>query len=79
MVDLHRWHHSIEIGQSNNNYGNNLIIFDRFFGTYFHPERQIDPNQHIEEIGLQNPDYPQDYLGQLSAPFKNGLDKAQED
>lgn len=76
VVDLHRWHHSVEIGESNNNYGNNLIIFDRFFGTYFHPERQVDPNLHIEEIGLQNPEYPQDYLGQLSAPFKDGLDKA---
>jgi len=75
VVDLHRWHHSKVIQQSNNNYGNNLIIFDRLFGTYFHPERQEDPNKHIDEIGLLNPDYPEDYLGQLAAPFKDGLDK----
>ena len=78
VVDLHRWHHSKKIGESNNNYGNNLIIFDRLFGTYFHPERQINPNQHIEEIGLLNPDYPEGYLGQLKAPFQKGMDKPQE-
>jgi len=79
VVDLHRWHHSKKIGESNNNYGNNLIIFDRLFGTYFHPERQVDPNLHIEEIGLLNPDYPENYLGQLKAPFQKGMDKPQED
>ena len=79
VVDLHRWHHSKKIGESNNNYGNNLIIFDRLFGTYFHPERQTDPNLHIEEIGLLNPDYPENYLGQLKAPFQKGMDKPQED
>ncbi|MFK7983322.1 MAG: sterol desaturase family protein [Saprospiraceae bacterium] len=78
VVDLHRWHHSKKIGESNNNYGNNLIIFDRLFGTYFHPERQTDPNLHIEEIGLLNPDYPENYLGQLKAPFQKGMDKPQD-
>lgn len=75
VVDLHRWHHSKVIQQSNNNYGNNLIVYDRLFGTYFHPERQTNPNQHIEEIGLLNPEYPENYLGQLVAPFQDGLDK----
>lgn len=54
---------------------NNLIIYDRLLGTYFHPERQVDSSRHIEEIGLINPDYPKDYLGQLAAAFKPGLDK----
>ena len=49
VVDLHRWHHSKEIQESNNNYGNNLIVFDRLFGIYFHPERQETPSRHIEE------------------------------
>jgi len=75
VVDLHRWHHSKEIQESNNNYGNNLIVFDRLFGTYFHPERQEVPSRQIEEIGLLNPDYPESYIGQLAAPFKDGLDK----
>ena len=79
VVDLHRWHHSKIIGESNNNYGNNLIIFDRLFGTYFHPERQPQHNQKLGELGLLNPEYPQDYIGQLAAPFKKGLDKPQNE
>ncbi len=77
VVDLHRWHHSKKIEESNNNYGNNLIVYDRLFGTYFHPERQHDPSRELGEIGLLNPYYPKNYLGQLRAPFITGLDKEQ--
>lgn len=77
VVDLHRWHHSKNVEESDNNYGNNLIIYDRLFGTYFHPERQQNSERQVGDIGLLNPDYPQNYLGQLSAPFKTGLDKLQ--
>jgi len=75
VVDLHRWHHSTNVKESNNNYGNNLIVYDRLFGTYFHPERQGDENNRLGAIGLINPNYPQHYLGQLLAPLKKGLDK----
>jgi len=75
VVELHRWHHSKIIKQSNNNYGNNLIVYDRLFGTYFHPEHQGSPNEEVGDIGLLNPNYPQNYLGQLKAPFIKGLDK----
>ncbi len=75
VVELHRWHHSKDASQSDNNYGNNLIIYDRLFGTYYHPERQGKPELQVGEIGLINPDYPQHYLGQLKAPFIKGLDK----
>ena len=77
VVDLHRWHHSKKVEESNNNYGNNLIVYDRLFGTYFHPERQVDENSSVGEIGLLNPNYPKNYIGQLKAPFIKGLDKAQ--
>jgi len=76
VAELHRWHHSKEITQSNNNYGNNLILYDRLFGTYYHPERQGRPEAEVGNIGLLNPYYPQNYLGQLKAPFVTGLDKA---
>lgn len=75
VVELHRWHHSKNPTESDNNYGNNLIIYDRLFGTYFHPERQGQPDKVVGDIGLINPDYPQNYLGQLIAPFHKGLDK----
>lgn len=76
VVELHRWHHSKDVSESDNNYGNNLIIYDRIFGTYFHPERQDLSARQVGPIGLLNPDYPQHYLGQLKAPFEEGLDKA---
>lgn len=75
VVDLHRWHHSKNPKESDNNYGNNLIIYDRLFGTYYHPERQGDSEREVGDIGLINPNYPQNYLGQLKAPFVKGLDK----
>ena len=31
--ELHRWHHSTVIAESNANYGNNLIVWDVIFGT----------------------------------------------
>ena len=75
VVDLHRWHHSKNTEESDNNYGNNLIIYDRLFGTYYHPEHQGKPDADVGEIGLVNPDYPQNYIGQLKAPLTRGLDK----
>ncbi len=78
VVELHRWHHSKDVRQSDNNYGNNLIVYDRLFGTYYHPERQGQPQEQVGTIGLINPNYPQNYLGQLRAPFINGLDKSDE-
>ena len=32
--DMHRIHHSIEIGETNSNYGFNFSVWDRIFGTY---------------------------------------------
>ena len=76
VVELHRWHHSKDKRESDNNYGNNLIIYDRLFGTYYHPEQQEKLDRQVGDIGLINPDYPQNYLGQLFAPLTKGLDKA---
>jgi sterol desaturase/sphingolipid hydroxylase (fatty acid hydroxylase superfamily) len=32
--DMHRVHHSVIIGETNSNYGFNLSVWDRLFGTY---------------------------------------------
>lgn len=77
VVELHRWHHSKNVAESNNNYGNNLIIYDRLFGTYYHPEKKQPSTRQVGDIGLINPEYPQHYLGQLLAPLRKGLDKGQ--
>ncbi len=70
MTELHRWHHSKAIEQSNTNYGNNLIVWDIIFGTFFWPKER-----EVGSIGLHNPEYPKDYLGQLAAPFNGDIDK----
>jgi sterol desaturase/sphingolipid hydroxylase (fatty acid hydroxylase superfamily) len=70
MTELHRWHHSKIIELSDKNFGNILIIWDLIFGTYYLPK-----DKEVGSIGVLNPAYPHNYLGQLSAPFKNRLDK----
>lgn len=70
MTELHRWHHSKKISESNTNYGNNLIVWDIIFGTFFLPKRR-----EVGEIGLLNQDYPEGYIGQVVAPFQGDIDK----
>ena len=70
MAELHRFHHSKIIKESNSNYGNNLIIWDIVFGTFYYPK-----NRGVGTIGLFNPEYPKDYIGQLKAPFRGDIDK----
>jgi sterol desaturase/sphingolipid hydroxylase (fatty acid hydroxylase superfamily) len=60
--ELHRWHHSRIVRESESNFGNNLIVWDALFGTRFLPEREVG------EIGLQNLSYPKDFIGQTIAP-----------
>ncbi len=68
--ELHRWHHSKLIGESNRNYGNNLIVWDLVFGTWFFPK-----HARVGDLGLLNRDYPLDFVGQMAAPLTPGLDK----
>jgi sterol desaturase/sphingolipid hydroxylase (fatty acid hydroxylase superfamily) len=60
--ELHRWHHSRIVRESDTNFGNNLIVWDAIFGTRFLPARQVG------KLGLQNPAYPKDFVGQTLAP-----------
>jgi sterol desaturase/sphingolipid hydroxylase (fatty acid hydroxylase superfamily) len=60
---LHRWHHSRVIAEGNTNYGENLILWDQVFGTYFNPPRE--PSRDIGITGRVAPDF----LGQLVQPF----------
>ena len=66
MAELHRWHHSRLVEESNRNYGQNLIIWDVVFGTRFLPEDREPPL----DIGLHGLSaYPMTYWAQQSAPF----------
>lgn len=67
LTELHRWHHSRLVHESDHNFGNNLIVWDLLFGTYYNPA-----GREVETIGLLNPDYPQTYWGMCKAPFVAG-------
>lgn len=61
---LHRWHHSRDISEGNKNYGENLMIWDQLFGTYFNPRRRPPVNIGINEYT------PPHFTGQLVHPFR---------
>jgi sterol desaturase/sphingolipid hydroxylase (fatty acid hydroxylase superfamily) len=65
--DFHRWHHSAQLEESNTNFGNNLIVWDRVFGTVFLPSGQRD----VEQVGLSDMDVPESYGAHLLAPFRD--------
>jgi len=69
-AELHRWHHSKLVEESNRNYGNNLIVWDLVFGSWFLPV-----GKKVGELGLVNPAYPEDFLSQMATPLTPGLDK----
>lgn len=62
-AELHRWHHSKIPAESNSNYANVFILWDRLFGTYFRPASEVGP------LGLLNPNYPMGIMQQMKAPF----------
>ncbi len=61
--NLHRWHHSRKSVEGNNNYGENLIIFDMLFGTYYYPKKR-----HVDPLGIKE-FMPKTFINQLWTPF----------
>ena len=41
--DMHRIHHSVEVDETNSNYGFNISIWDRLLGTYIHNGKKPQP------------------------------------
>jgi sterol desaturase/sphingolipid hydroxylase (fatty acid hydroxylase superfamily) len=60
----HRWHHSRDMVESNTNFGNNLIVWDRLFGTCFEPADRAPRRSGVDGLAM-----PTSYLGQLASPF----------
>ena len=60
---LHRWHHSRDDWEGNKNYGENLMIWDQIFRTWFLPRRRPPVDIGITE------DMPKTYVKQLLWPF----------
>lgn len=65
-ADLHRWHHSLKVGEANHNYGQSLILWDAIFGTRYLPGPQGPAAIGIEGMA----DFPRGYAGQLGVPFR---------
>jgi ornithine lipid hydroxylase len=61
---LHRWHHSRDLREGNSNYGENLMLWDLIFGTYFDDTRRPPVDIGIAEF------MPRSYLGQVFGPFR---------
>lgn len=65
-AELHRWHHSNVLEESNHNYGQNLIIWDIVFGTRYFPKNILQPNK----IGMTYPsNFPKSFTKQQLSPF----------
>jgi ornithine lipid hydroxylase len=62
---LHRWHHSPVLPEGNTNYGENLVLWDQLFGTWYRPRDRHPPR----DIGIRE-HMPDSYTGQLAAPFR---------
>ena len=67
--DMHRVHHSIEDHETNSNFGFNLSLWDRLFGTY---KAQPDAGHEAMTIGIRDyraPKIATDLPGMLILPF----------
>ena len=60
---VHRWHHSMNLEEGNKNYGENLMLFDHLFGSYFFAERRPPAVIGIKEA------MPRTFWGQMLFPF----------
>ena len=63
--EVHRWHHSRTVAESNHNYAHSFVVWDLIFGTYFRPR-----DRRVETLGLEDEAYPVSFWRQLAAPFR---------
>lgn len=65
--ELHRWHHSKDLREGDKNFGENLVLWDFVFFSYFNERRRPPVN-----IGLKSGWMPPKFLHQLAYPFRKG-------
>jgi sterol desaturase/sphingolipid hydroxylase (fatty acid hydroxylase superfamily) len=76
--DMHRVHHSIERNETNSNFGFNLPLWDRLFGTY-----RAQPRAGHEAMTIGSPDFRDaeecnSLTGMLAIPFHRGTPPRRE-
>ncbi|MGD8642630.1 MAG: sterol desaturase family protein [Gammaproteobacteria bacterium] len=67
--DMHRVHHSVEDNEANSNYGFNLSIWDRLFGTYIDQPRGGHLGMTIGIHKYRDPRQVDQLPGMLMLPF----------
>lgn len=63
-AELHRFHHSKMVEESNTNYGKALVLWDMVFGTYLNPG-----TRQVKEVGASE-EVPADIGRQFLFPFR---------
>ena len=64
--ELHRWHHNLKPEIANHNYGNNLIIWDHVFKTFYWPKNN---GEELKNVGVQG-NLANNIKSMLLDPFK---------
>ena len=62
-ADLHRWHHSTDFEHSNTNFGSNIALWDKVFGTWSLPD-----TDGPERVGLEDVEMPERFWAHLASP-----------
>lgn len=65
-AETHRWHHARDPRTAYCNFGNTVIIWDLFFGTWYLP-----PGPGVGDIGIPDRAYPKGFLAQMATPFRS--------
>ena len=61
---FHRWHHTSPAEGGNKNFASTFPVLDLLFGTFYMP-----PGKLPQQFGVDDPDFPEDFWGQLIRPF----------
>jgi sterol desaturase/sphingolipid hydroxylase (fatty acid hydroxylase superfamily) len=62
---FHRWHHTTEKEGLDRNFASTFPFLDVLFDTFYMP-----PGKLPEQFGNGDPDFPEDFVGQLLHPFR---------
>ncbi|MEN8179712.1 MAG: sterol desaturase family protein [Pseudomonadota bacterium] len=72
--DMHRVHHSVEVDETNSNFGFNLSIWDRLMGTYRDQPRLGHRDMKIGLASINEPQRTTHLSGMLLIPFQGSDD-----
>lgn len=71
--DMHRVHHSVEDDETNSNFGFNLAIWDRLFGTYRDQPRAGHEAMTLGIRDHRDPHEVEQLPGMLTLPFRGAI------